>query len=130
MRLDRNTKPGRAGKYALIKMREISQGKWMEILSKDGTAKIPISLIDFGTTPSKSFFVIKGSDRFAAAALKAYRDEVLAELFETSVLLETRPGDEAGTKWMQDHIKSLREYASDLTDLLAEWGKLQTKLPD
>jgi hypothetical protein len=127
MRLDRNIKPGRAGKYALIKMREISQGKWMEILSKDGTAKIPVSLIDFGTTPSKSFFVIKGSDRFAAAALKAYRDQVLSELFELELARNARAVNEP---WMTEQMQSLREYAKDLTDLLAEWGRLETKLPD
>jgi len=126
MRLDRNTNPGQAGKYALIKMREISQGKWMEILSKDGTAKIPMSFIDFGTTPSKSFFVIKGSDRFAAAALKAYRDAVLVEIFHWQGHIENGGGDQVAL----DHVKSLEEYAKDLTDLLSEWGKLQTKLPD
>jgi hypothetical protein len=94
--------------------------------SQRGTLTIPIEAVEFGVRPSESFFVIKGSDRFAFPALKAYRDAVLVEIFHWQGHIENGGGDQVAL----DHVKSLREYAKDLTDLLSEWGKLQTKLPD
>jgi hypothetical protein len=126
MKLDRNTNPGRIGKYAIVKMRDLDYGE-ISAKSKLGTFTFPFNAVEFGVRPSESFFVLKGKDRFAHAALKAYRNEVLNEIFDLETALNARAVNEP---YLVEHIKSLREYADDLGALLREWNNLETKCPD
>lgn len=73
MRLDRNINPDGIGKYALIKLREVPE---LPASLKENPqctcAAVPVSAIDFGSTPTAEFFVIRLKDKYAAAALAAY----------------------------------------------------------
>ena len=79
MRLDRNVNPNGQGKYALLKLRRLSDDIFrctdpmhpvfqaMEVLSEYG-------VMDSGIYPHSEFFVIRLKDKYAQAALRAYAD--------------------------------------------------------
>jgi hypothetical protein len=73
MKLDRNTNPDGRGKYALIKLRGLSEIGYQRLAANPtDTVPVPNNLVDFGTTPDTEFFVIRLKDKNAANALMAY----------------------------------------------------------
>jgi len=107
MKLDRNINPSGRGKYALVKMRELtnreiksdfSATSAVEALAKKG-------IVDFGGTPETDFFVIRLKDKYAGAALEAYADSV------------RKDGDN-------------EEYAKEIYDLALKAQAMKSRRPD
>lgn len=80
MRLDRNVNPDGRGKYALIKLRMLSDfadpadpfQKIAPNISDALNTLVAAGLIDFGDRPDNEFFVIRLKDKYAKPALEAY----------------------------------------------------------
>lgn len=74
MKLDRNINPDGAGKYALIKLRNLHFKGFKIIDGPDGEKflAVPEKEIDFGDSADTDFFVIRLKDKYAAPALAAY----------------------------------------------------------
>lgn len=72
MRLDRNFKPNRVGKYALLKLRNMSDKT--PNLDVDAALRTldEHGILDWGNTDETEFFVIRLKDKYAAAALAGY----------------------------------------------------------
>jgi hypothetical protein len=76
MRLDRNSNPDGKGKYALIKLRNLTPFAFGRIVAGlvNRSEAIPVApdAVDLGDTPDSEFFVIRLKDKYAANALQAY----------------------------------------------------------
>ena len=79
MKLDRNITNPRRGKYALIKLRDVSEIKTEPSGSGSHVIVWPHSAVDFGDTEDSDFFVIRLKDKYAAKALKAYAEAAAAD---------------------------------------------------
>lgn len=82
MKLDRNKNPDGRGKYALVQMRELGPDESELLRTRAGDEEkmitLPASAFRTGAeSPGDMFFVLKYKDRFAAAALFAYPNEVM-----------------------------------------------------
>lgn len=123
MKLDRNTNPAGIGKYALIHVRELTpECKEGLIQSKRCEVScgivLPVKAISLGKEPDAQFFVLKYSDKFAAAALFAYSEAV---------------HEEAGNLRQQGKVEEadgLSEYAKQIYEELLEISNNTTKIPD
>jgi len=84
MKLDRNKNPSGRGKYALLKLRELGDihpneiKMALETLDELSVAQVE-QAVDYGDTPTSSFFVIRLKDKYAVPALRAYADAARAD---------------------------------------------------
>lgn len=130
MKLDRNINlpdGSRRGKYALVKMRELTK---LEAVNNYSATSAVESLhmrgiVDYGDTIDTDFFVIRLKDRFAAPALRAYRNAVFeeAERIRTDTTL--------GVEDRDCKARELREYAMEICGLM-ELAETHTerRIPD
>lgn len=136
MKLDRNTCPNEIphGKYALIHLRKLQIGELGHVRAvcnpelRDGEryspiARVPAAAISFGMEAREEtpFFVLKYSDLFAAAALKAYAEAVEAE----AARLHASSDEDHERKALE-----LEEYAAEIRGEAAYALRLGMKTPD
>lgn len=137
MKLDRNINPNKAGKYGLIKVRNLTKEQFGDCLTAQGlnyhAVEIPGVAIDMGS--NGQFFVIRYKDQFASMALNAYAHAVMQESFRIrgNSQLPGNIGTPAEEK-MKIKASELREYAMDIfheADLAgAIKSRGECKLPD
>lgn len=97
MKLDRNVKPDKKGKYALLKLREWPHGYSPKVQEAFDTLQLA-GAIDFGDTPDTEFFVIRLKDKYAATGLLAYAvaaeqddPEYAGEVYELAIKAGNHP---------------------------------------
>lgn len=90
MKLDRNINPTGRGKYALVKMRELTKLEQAGNFRESGKVEALAGkgIVDFGGTPETDFFVIRLKDKYAAAALEAYSDAVRKDGFDPEYAIQ------------------------------------------
>jgi hypothetical protein len=79
MKLDRNTTNPKRGKYALIKLRDVTEIKSEPSGSGSHVTVWPHSAVDFGDTEDSDFFVIRLKDKYAARALREYAAAAMSD---------------------------------------------------
>lgn len=82
MKLDRNLKKPRRGKYALIKLRISSITPALvksALASQIDSVQVEPRAIDFGNSLETDFFVIRLKDKYAEPALKAYAEAAMKD---------------------------------------------------
>lgn len=128
MKLTRHTTPDGRCKYAIVRMDKLRTAErvasvadlnWApRLVAAQNAVKIlnELNLIEFSEPGSREeSFTLKLKDQFAAQALRAYRDEVLAHMNAI------HPNNPERLKW--------EEYASDLGQLIDRSEKLERNLP-
>lgn len=113
MRLDRNTNSDGSGKYALINLRKLRELRKMPFdWRTKRTWTVPKAAIALGG--KDQFFVIKYKDKFAAPALHAYANAVLAECANLENIARSLLPKER--KKMLMRAESLREFGLEVFD--------------
>jgi hypothetical protein len=100
MKLDRNINPDGRGKYALIKLRKITDEDFNEMLESRRDKRpfaLPSEALTLGDEKGEQFFVLKYKDKRTAPALRAYAKAVR---------------DEIGTN--KRHAADLEEFALEI----------------
>src|SRR5690349_16291653 len=122
MKLDRNINPNRRGKYALLKLRRLTEiegwdGGEGEALDRqaviDAVALLErAGILDWGWAGTDGeFFVIRLKDKYAAEAIRAYSDAVVKD---AASIVGDEPAYKDRMQWALE-VQKLQERAGILS---------------